>query len=105
MADRTTKQGTTPAKPSTAKPMDPINPPNPLAMVVTSCDKELSMLKCLNPQEAIAHEKHLHALVKTTLKWFMKGLHTEPDDEPLPEVMPTLIQKFKRAIEVCDMVR
>ena len=100
------KQVTTPAKPSTAKPMDPMNPPNPLTMVAMSHDEELSMLKCLNPQEAKAHKKHLHALVKMTLKWFMKGLHAEPSDEPLPQVMLMLIQKFKRAIgEVCDMVR
>ena len=67
-------------------------------------DEELSVLKCLNPQEAVAHKKHLHALVKMALKaWFMKGLNAEPDDEPLPEVMLTLIQKFKRAIkEVSD---
>ena len=106
MADGAMKQGTTPAKPSTTEPMDPINLPNPLTMVVTSHDKELSMLKYLNLQEAIAHKKHLNALVKTTLKWFMKGLHAESDDESLPEVMLMLIQKFKRTIgEVCDMVR
>ena len=100
------KQGTTPAKPRTTKPIDPINSPNPLTMVVTSHDEELSVLKCLNPQEAIAQEKHLHTLIKTTPKWFMKGLHTEPDNEPLPKVMPALIQKFKRAIgEVCDTGR
>ena len=86
--------------------MDPVNPPNPLAIVTMGHDEELSVLKYLNPQEAIAHEKHLHTLVKMTLKWFMKGLNAKPDDEPLPEVMPTLIQKFKRAIkEVCDMVK
>ena len=69
-------------------------------------DEGLSVLKCLNPQEAIAHKKHLHALVKMALKWFMRGLNAKPDDEPLPEVMLMLIQKFKRAIkEVCDMVK
>ena len=36
----------------------------------------------------------------------MKDLNAKPDDEPLPEVMPTLIQNFKTAIKgVCDMVR
>ena len=36
----------------------------------------------------------------------MKGLNAEPEDKPLPEVMPMLIQNFKRAVKgVCDMVR
>ena len=36
----------------------------------------------------------------------MKGLNADPDDQPLPEVMPTLVKQFKRAIqEVYDPVK
>ena len=99
----------TPSEPSVAEttnPMDPAKPLNPLTTVTTAHNEELSVLKSLNPQEAIAHEKHLQTLVKMALKRFMKGLNAEPDDIPLPKVMLTLIQKFKRSIKgVCDMVR
>ena len=91
MADGATKGEPTTSEPSiaeTTNPMDLANPLNPLASATMAHKDELSVLKCLNPQEAIAHEKHLQALVKMALKWFMKGLNAEPDDEPLPEVMP-----------------
>ena len=55
-------------------------------------------MKCLNPQEAVALKKHLHDLVKKALKWFMKGLDADPDDQSLSEVMPTLVKDFKKAI-------
>ena len=69
MSDGATKREPTTSEPSiaeTTNPMDPADPPNPLTTVAH--DDELSLLKCLNPQEAIAHEKHLKALVKMALK-------------------------------------
>ena len=36
----------------------------------------------------------------------MKGLNADPDDQPLPEVMPTLVKDFKKAImKVHDLVK
>ena len=61
MADGATKGEPTTSEPSVAEttnPMDPVNPLNPLTSATTAHEDELSVLKCLNPQEAIAHEKH-----------------------------------------------
>ena len=69
MSDGATKREPSTSEPSiaeTTNPMDLADPPNPLATVAHK--DELSVLKCLNPQEAIAHKKHLQALGKTALK-------------------------------------
>ena len=109
MSDRSEKLKPSASKPSadhTTEAVDPANVPNPLATVATAHEEQLHVMKCLNPQEVITHERHLHDLAKNVLKWFMKGLNADPDDQPLPEMMLTLVKQFKRAIqEVYDLVR
>ena len=73
----------------------PSNLPNLLAEVT---QEELSVLKCTNPKEAVAHKKHLCHITEVALKGIMKGYNTRPDDPPPAEVMPGLIQNFKRAV-------
>ena len=68
-------------------------------MVASAAEEELSVLKCINVKEAVAHEKHLKHLMESAIKKFMKGLAADPDDPPVAEVMPTLIQNFKLAIK------
>ena len=60
----------------------------------------------MNPEEVIAHEKLLQDLTEKAMKRFMKGLDADLDDQPLPEVVPTLVRKFKSAIkEVYEPVK
>ena len=71
MTDRTTKPKPSIAEPSaddTTEAVDPGNVLNPLATITNACDEELHVMKCLNPQEAVTHEKHLHDLVKQAPK-------------------------------------
>ena len=109
MTDRAAKlepSTTEPSTDGTTEAVDPANVPNPLTTVTSAHEEELHVIKCLNPQEAVTHEKHLHDLVKKPLKWFIKELNADPDDQPLSEVMLTLFKDFKMAImKVHDLVK
>ena len=109
MTDRAAKlepSTTEPSADDTTEAVDPANVLNPLTTVASAPEEELHVMKCLNPQEAVAHEKHLQDLVKKALRQFMKGLNADPDDQPLPEVMLTLVKDFKKAImKVHDLVK
>ena len=74
---------------------DPPNLPNLFASVATATGEELSILKCTNCQEVVAHKKHL---TETAIRHFQRGLDTRPEDPLLKNVMPQLIQDFKTAI-------
>ena len=85
MTDRAAKlkpSTTEPSTDDTTETVDAANALNPLVTVTSTHGEELHVMKCLNPQEAVTHEKHLHDLVKKALKWFMKGLNTDPENQP-----------------------
>ena len=74
-----------------------VNVPNPPA--------KFAILKCLNPVEAVAHQQHLAKLMKTALKWYMKGLQADPADIKIDQVTPGLLYDFKKAItEVYELI-
>ena len=72
------KPKATAADTSAKQQVDPPNPPNLLASVTAATGEELSILKCINHQEAIAQEKQLKHLTKTAIKHFQRGLDTRP---------------------------
>ena len=53
---------------------DPPTEQQPAPMALNPME-EFAMVKCTNPQEAIAYEKRLKKLVDRTLKWFQRQGH------------------------------
>ena len=85
---------------NTENPEISMNPVNTSTTVATH--EELSIMKFINKEEAIAYEKHLRGLTETVIRWLQEGLSTEP---PLAEVMPTLIREFKTMVaKMYDLV-
>ena len=99
MATKAEPEATAMADTSAEAPGDPpnlLNPPNPLA-TVASCE-ELSVLKCTNKEDPIAHEKHLKCLTDIAINHFQKGLDTGTKDEVLKDVILELIHDIKEAV-------